>query len=139
MESSGETSLFPHLCIFIAAIGTQFLFCLPRAVPILPCEDYRHQNNASFCLLLCYCCHSHLPVSTQEMIAVPCPCPCGVSQLFGELFLLSCGRQYNPSGFYIITYNNNALIANLGFSERLFAERKEFLALGTQIKFVVMI
>lgn len=87
MQSSGETPLFQHLYIFISAIGTEFLFYLPGAVPIpiLPCESYRHQNNASFCLLLCYCYHSYLPVTMQELIAVPCPCPCGVSCL-GHFF-----------------------------------------------------
>lgn len=104
MESSGETPLFPCLYVFTATIGTEFLFHSPGAVPIpiLPCEGYRHPNNASFCLLLCYCCHSYLPVAMQELIAVPCPCPCVVSQLFWALFFLSYRRQYNPAGFYIL-------------------------------------
>lgn len=104
MESSGETPLFLCLYVFTAAVGTEFLFHSPGAVPIpiLPCEGYRHPNNASFCLFLCYSCHSYLPVAMQELIAVPCPCPCVVSQLFWALFFLSCGRQYNPAGFYVL-------------------------------------
>lgn len=130
--------------IFIAPLGIKALFYLPKAVPIpiLPCEEYRHQNNASFCLLLCYCCQSYLPVAMQELIVGPCPCPCGVSQLFGALFSPFLWKTIQSIRIlyilcWLITYSNNTLTANLAFSERLFAEGKEFLAVGMQIKFVV--